>query len=135
MAGGLAGGYILGHQLAPKGDNRNLHGLLVGSTASAMVGAGMIYFLNEDESLKKKNEKIIKLRNQLETKNKQLLKSGSINNLSLNNDKMPKEITNLINPGSWKLYKVDEWERKSENVLIHNDKELVFEAPKIKEEE
>jgi hypothetical protein len=137
MAGGFAGGYMAGHQLAPEGDNRNLHGLLVGSAVSSLVGVGMIYLMNEDGIIREKNLKIQELRKKLENsspRNKSILDYGSINNLSLNGQKkLPSSIKKLIHPGNWKLYKLDEWKKVDESTLVHMDKELVFEAPKIKE--
>jgi hypothetical protein len=137
MAGGFAGGYMAGHQLAPEGDNKNLHGLLVGSAVSSLVGAGLIYFLDEDKLLKEKNTKILELTEKLNNQrySKTIDKEGVISSLSLNHSDMPKEIKNLISPGNWKLYEIDEWKKISEGVMVHQDKELVFKYPKIKEGE
>lgn len=105
MAIGLVGGYLVGQT---KPTNKEAYGYMYGAAAASMMAAGTVFLSDpsqgspaqkENESLK---EQIKKMQKDLEPK---LTEQGK----SLFTSPLPAEVTNLIEPGEWKRYKMDQW--------------------------
>lgn len=129
MGGAFAGGATIGYNSAPQNERKELHGLLWGSISAAVVGAIMFYFYDEGYEIKDKEYKIRDLESKLSDKNnKYNINDGSS---SFMESSLPKEYRHLIKPGSWSVYKIDEWKRTSEGELVHQDRLIEIDPPEI----
>lgn len=132
MGGAFLGGAALGATAAPEGDNRNMHAMLWGSTASAVIGATLIYLNDENSEIKEKDYQIRELTTRLnDAKNINSLNTSN-GNSSFLESKLPKEYSHLVEPGKWKIYQINEWKKVSESEFVHQDKLMEIEPPKIK---
>lgn len=132
MGGAFLGGAAIGASVAPEGDNRSMHGALWGSAASAIVGATLIYLSDENSEIKEKDYQIRELTSRLnESKGIDQFEAKN-GESSFFESKLPKEYRHLVEPGKWKVYKINEWKKVSESEYIHQDKLLEIEPAKIK---
>ncbi len=122
-------GYSLGTSNTPTGESQSTHGLLWAGVAGTVAGVSSPYLLKDD--LESNSEEVDSLKNKIKIlENKTPTKNGV--NAFLEKP-LPKEFSNLIRPGGWKIYAIDEWVKDGEERLVHQDKMLEIQLPEIKE--
>lgn len=124
MAGAFAGGAAVGASTAHEDDNKNMHGVLWGSAAAAVVGAIMAYTYDESSELKAREFKIREMEARLSDFRHNTVVKSSDGTTDYMEAKLPKDYRHLVKPGKWKLYKIDEWKKTPEGELVHQDKLL-----------
>ncbi|MCB0349269.1 MAG: hypothetical protein KDD37_10570 [Bdellovibrionales bacterium] len=127
----LIGG-VVGAASAPEGESKGSHAGLWAGIAGTIAG---LYVLNTNSDIEKIN-RISKenqmLKDSLDAKvngPKTLQAEGA----GLLGAKLPEKVKGLVQPGGWKLYKIDRWVRdeSNENVFVHQDQELQIIPPSI----
>lgn len=124
MAGAFAGGAVIGASTAHEDDNKNMHGVLWGSAAAAVVGAVMAYTYDENSELKAREFKIREMEARLSDFKKNSVTVSGDGKSDFMEARLPKDYRHLVKPGKWKLYKIDEWKKTPEGELVHQDKLL-----------
>jgi hypothetical protein len=90
-----------------KNDNRSAYSMMYGSVGAASAAAyTALEDIGKSDDLKKENQE---LRANLDSFQKKyeprLIQHGN----SLFSSPVPKEVSNLVDPGEWKRYKMDQW--------------------------
>lgn len=123
MAGAGLIGSSLGSETAPKGESKSSHALLWGSMAAATAGAIAMMVNDDSKKLEEQRLKIMSLEQaQLEIQNnppQEVLAQGSS---QFSEKNLPKEYRHLLSPGKWRIYKVNRWQKISDNEFVHQDK-------------
>ena len=131
MGGGLVAGGVLGASQAPNGENKAMHGALWGSVAAAAIGATLIYLKDDDVRLREKEMEIQTLKMEISAGSgrKRQIEGGPSQFVER---ELPEGVKDLVAPGEWYLYQIDEWKKTSKGEYIHQDKLLEFKPPKVK---
>ncbi|MBL7557609.1 MAG: hypothetical protein JNM24_17400 [Bdellovibrionaceae bacterium] len=121
-----AAGYTYGEH---KETNKNSNALLYGSMFALGASIASIYFFDPDSEKEKYRTESIELKKKLdEFQNPRLV----VETNSFQTGKVPLKYKNMIEPGSWKIYEIDEWVEDGENRLIHQDKLMELTPPLLK---
>ena len=132
MGGAFLAGATVGAVQSGERENKDMHALLWGSAASAVVGASLLYLYDESSELKDKDYQIRELTSRLnDAKGIEQIKANN-GESSFFESKLPKEYSHLVEPGKWKIYQINEWKKVSESEYVHQDKLMEIEPAKIK---
>lgn len=135
MAIGAVAGSIYGHSFS---NNKAAYSQMyagIGAATAALISLGLNDPDSEIEQLKKTNEK---LRTELDQFDNQStvgsLRRGKVySGTSMNGmNALPDKYKNLIKPGEWVLYEIDEWERIDDNRMVHKTEMLEIQPPILK---
>lgn len=115
MAVGAAAGAVYGQS---KPENRNAYALMWAGVGAA-IGAGVATYLNdpdrEIENLRAETSRLKSEMDQMATPKIEAQTSAFFGS------KVPEKYRALINPGEWRVSKIDQWIEDDENRLIHQD--------------
>ncbi len=127
-----ATGYLIGSGSAKEGESEAMHGALWGSLAALTVSTAFLYFMDHEKSIRERRVKDFNAEGLESFKNNINIdtKSGSA---GFKGNDLPEDVNGLIVPGNWKLYKIDEWVKLPNNKVVHQDKLLEFNPPKLNE--
>lgn len=110
-------------------DYKTTQAVLYGSLAAAIAAATTIYFEDPDKEQ-------IRLRNELKSLKAKL---DQINEPKLVGvepatfgARIPAKYKNMIQPGEWKVFELDQWVEDGDNRLIHQDKVMELTPPSLK---
>ncbi len=100
------------------------------SGIGAALGAVVSVNLNDpdSENLKLKNQ-ISKFEADLEASLRPKLEFTSS---GMMNSKIPDKYKTMINPGEWRVYRLDQWVEDGENRIIHQDRMMELTPPSLK---
>lgn len=129
--GAVVGGAI-GASVTPKNEDAIMHSLLwSGLIASFSIVTSVLLYEESDELklIKQKNEVLEKQQSLFNKNDKNLAEFGKSQFFE---SSLPQKYKNLIEPGEWKLYEVDEWKDLGSGTLVHQDRVLEITEPKIK---
>lgn len=119
-------GYKYGEQ---KESNKNSNALLYGSMLALGASIASVYFYDPEIEIEKYRAESADLKKKLdEFQNPRLV----VETNSFQTGKVPPKYKNMIEPGSWKIYEIDEWVEDGENRLIHQDKLMELTPPLLK---
>lgn len=126
MVIGAAIGAIAAQQ---KNDNKPAYTTMY-SGIGAAIGAVVSVNLNDpdSENLKLKNQ-IAKFEADLDASLRPKLEFTSS---GMMNSKIPDKYKTMINPGEWRVYRLDQWVEDGENRIIHQDKIMELTPPSLK---
>lgn len=121
-----AAGYKFGEQ---KETNKNSNALLYGSIFALGASIASVYFYDPDVEKEKYRAESEELKKKLDQfQNPRLV----VETNSFQTGKVPLKYKNMIEPGSWKIYEIDEWVEDGENRMIHQDKLMELTPPLLK---
>lgn len=124
MATSAVLGGAAGAALAPEGDSKSAHGMLWGAVASSIAAVTMIALMDDKDSYQEKERKRVEeLLNNNKPAPKPIMQMGK----NLFESPLPDEMKNVISPGQWKKYKIDEWVQDQSNPNVWFHKDLMFE--------
>ncbi len=109
-------------------NHKNAYSIMYGGIAGTGAGIASAYLSNIDEVQRHTHEENQKLKNQLDDILKPKLSYQTLGTL---NSKIPLKYKNLVNPGEWKVFEIDQWVEDSENRLIHQDKIMELIPPTL----
>lgn len=126
MAIGAAIGALAAQQ---KSENKHAYSAMY-SGIGAALGAVISINLNDpdSENVKLRNQ-VAKFEADLEASLRPKLEFSSS---GMMNSKVPDKYKNMINPGEWRVYRLDQWIEDGENRLIHQDKMMELIPPTLK---
>jgi hypothetical protein len=126
MALGAVVGAIAAQQ---KNENKQAYTAMYSGIGSAL-GAIISVNLNDpdSENLKLKNQ-VAKFEADLEASLRPKLEFTSS---GMMNSKIPDKYKTMINPGEWRVYRLDQWVEDGENRIIHQDKMMELTPPSLK---
>lgn len=120
---GAAGAIIGSQQPAYK----STQAALLAGIGASVVGAGTLLMLDqESRDLTKENER---LRAELDAAFEPKAEAATPGTM---NAKVPAKYQNLISPGEWRVYQIDEWVEDGENRMIHQDKVMELIPPSLR---
>lgn len=114
----------IGALTSPKDESSMAHFLMWGGTAGTVAAISSMYIYENEKVQKDLELQIQSLRSDLDTQNKKgepKLEQITIDPIYKS---IPKNMNQMIQPGQWKLYKLDRWVEDGDNRLIHQDKLL-----------
>ncbi len=133
VGAGLVAGTIAAN-LAPKDENPAVHAAVWGgSTAAATAIAGLFVFDEQKRSdelnrkLQIAESELSALRGESSEKEARLIYDSD----SAMGRELPNEYRNLVRPGKWSLYRVNQWVAQGENTLVHQDRILQIQPPQF----
>ena len=115
MAGAAALGGIYGLS-RPEAKSQNA--LLWAGVGSAVAGAVAVSLSDPDKEAERLRQETIRLREELEMLNSPRVEKQTT---GLFGAKVPEKYRSLINPGEWRVSRIDQWIEDDENRLIHQD--------------
>lgn len=131
MGGAAVVGTAVGALSAPNGESGALHGALWGGIAAAAAGVASLFIFDNDKDndrLKRENDEFKKqIQTYKEKSEPKLIGSGG----EPSGKPVPESLRHLVRPGSWKLYKLDNWIQDGDSRVIHQDKLLEVEPSQI----
>ena len=95
----------------------------VGLAAGALVST---LLFDPDQKIESLNQENQKLKSEIDQINNPLPEFSSTAFL---NSKIPDKYKNLISPGEWRVYKLDQWVEDGENRMLHQDKMMELIPP------
>ena len=128
MGGAAVSGYVVGASQAPVGEKPSSHGALWGATAAALAAAIGLYVFDSEKENQKLNKKVKDLNFELSLTKKTSQPISKDQGSSLFSAPIPEKLRALVQPGGWKLYRLDRWERDPENENIWFHKNEMFEV-------
>ena len=129
IAGTGAG--ALGALLAPKEENRAMHGVFWGASAAAVSGIAGLFIFDEEARRKEAELKADKITKELAAYREESAPELVATNRAGLNKPLPERFKHLVTPGAWSLYKVDRWATTSESELVHQDMIFRFHQPQL----
>lgn len=115
MALGAAGGAAYG---LTKLENRDAYAIMwagIGAAVGAIVSA---HFADPDKEIEKLRSESKILREELDQMNSPRIEAQSS---AFFGSKVPEKYRALINPGEWRVSRIDQWIEDEDNRLIHQD--------------
>lgn len=104
------------------------HSMAVGLGAAAVSGVASMYFF-DDESKKIESERKLEIAKQ-EIRSLRGEDSESLSKASIAIEKdLPSEYKNIVKPGKWEIYHLNNWVSQSEGTYIHQDKMIRITNP------
>ncbi|OFZ78437.1 MAG: hypothetical protein A2583_13795 [Bdellovibrionales bacterium RIFOXYD1_FULL_53_11] len=126
-----AGAGTLGAILAPKEENRAMHGVFWGASAAAVSGIAGLFIFDEESRRKEAELKSEKLSKELAAYREESAPELVASNRAGLNKPLPERFKHLVTPGGWSLFKVDRWVTSSESELVHQDMIFRFHQPQL----
>lgn len=126
MAIGAVVGALAAQQ---KNENKQAYSAMysaVGASVGALISINL--YDPDSENLKLKNQ-LAKFESDLEASLRPKLEFTSS---GMMNSKVPDKYKTMINPGEWRVYRLDQWVEDGENRLIHQDKMMELIPPSLK---
>lgn len=111
-----------------KETNKFANGMMYGGVAGSIAGAATSYLSNIDSENTRLNTENTNLKAELDKIYSPNLIQKTDGFL---NSKIPEKYKNMINPGEWKIYSMDQWIDDGENRLIHQDKIMELTPPSL----
>ena len=124
-------GSATGYQSAPTGDNKAAHAALWGAVAAAGAAVVGLYVFDEEKETERLRIENRALVDQLE-KGDARKEVEFDRNSKFVPDEFPPEFASLIRPGSFKVFKIDRWEREGTNRLVYKSKMVELDPPQLK---
>lgn len=125
IAIGAAVGFAIG---ASKDTSKVANGLMYGGIAGSVAGSVTAYLSNVDSENSRLSSENTTLKAELDKIYSPNLVQKTDGFL---NSKIPEKYKNMINPGEWKVYSMDQWVDDGENRLIHQDKIMELTPPSL----
>lgn len=126
IAGGALVGGVVGYTTAPDGTLPIAHAALFGSTAAAVCSVSSLFLFDEQKRSQELDRKLQIAQREIDAlldrseKGEKILYQSS---LSLGKN-LPEKYKDLVQPGNWSVYQLDQWISQGDNVLVHQDKML-----------
>lgn len=108
--------------------NKLANGMLYGGVSGSVAGLATTYFSDVDSQNTKLHQENTNLKAELDKIYSPMLVQQTDGFL---NSKIPEKYKNMINPGEWKVYALDQWVDDGENRLIHQDKIMELTPPSL----
>jgi len=120
--GAFALGGAAGAITSPRGESALMHGTLWGGLAAGISSIASLFIFDSEKENKELKE----------TNNKLVEEIGSFNKLSAPEIEaaneigfgkpLPQGLREIVKPGKWRLYKLDQWIDAGDNSMIHQDR-------------
>lgn len=111
-----------------KDSDRTANAALYGSAAAATAGVVGLMMDNPDTETKRLREEVEYLKRQQEVFDAGKVVSSSPATFG---GQIPDKYKQMIRPGEWRVYDVDQWQEDGENRLIHQDKIMEMIPPSL----
>lgn len=123
IAAGAVGAVIGSQQPAFK----STQAALFAATAASLAAAVSLHVYEAaDVDLKSENERLRQELDQAFDPKREAEAPGTMN------AKVPAKYQNLIDPGQWRVFQIDEWVEDGENRMIHQDKVMELIPPSLR---
>lgn len=119
-------GAVLGQQA---NSNKDAYSLMYGGVLSASAAVTGLFVYDPGKDAKKYREEAEKLKKQLEEVFSPKLETQTPGTLG---GRVPGKYKNMISPGEWRIYAIDQWVEEGENRLIHQDKIMELIPPALR---
>lgn len=126
MAIGAAAGVLIAQS---KEQNKTGYSLMYGGLGASAGALYSLYKNDPDLEVEKYKNQTASLRRQLDEITNPVLEKQLPGTLS---GKVPEKYKNLIEPGEWRIYSINQWIEDGENRLIHQDKVMELIPPSLK---
>lgn len=126
MAIAAVSGYVAGQQ---KGDHKSSYSVMYAGLGASAAAVGSLYYYNIDDENKKLRDETKKLKDELDQVLSPKLERHTPGTMA---GKIPDKYRNLISPGEWRVYAIDQWVEDGENRIIHQDKIMELIPPTLK---
>ena len=114
---------------ATRPEQKEKNTMMFGSMGLALGAIASIYLQEPDtkiNSLTMENQKLKSDLDEIQNPKLEFSSSGFLNS------KVPDKYKRLINPGEWRVYKLDQWVEDGENRVIHQDKIMELIPPTLR---
>lgn len=127
-------GAIAGAISAPHDEKKIGHAALWGGLSATVISILGLYLFNEQAVSEECSRENDHLKKQIHMLHDDSVESGET--LLFQSSKafgreLPNEYRNLVKPGEWSIYKIDQWINQGENTLIHQDKLIKISPPHL----
>ena len=107
---------------------KSQNALLWAGVSSAVAGAVAISISDPDKEADRLRQEATRLREELEILNSPRIEKQTT---GLFGAKVPEKYRSLINPGEWRVSRIDQWIEDDENRLIHQDLVMELVPPSL----